>query len=386
MSNINKNQNYVIIANLYSNENYNYNTLIAYQDQNTLENLYILNQFDYDKNNTEILEMLFSGFKSKSKPKEYVNFFIENNKYYAVFKYHQLKNITTFFNKKYNNSHFSERCTILEEILIRIYNMIKIPDEILGSLTEPENILLNTDKNIIFNGNLKNLNKYSDEKTRQKLIYKNIHDIIYTILEPECSMGFNKSLHIVLDKCKNNVYASIPEMIIELKKAEEVSKTNSWISYIKYLYSLRKPIITKLTKSAITLLLIFSVFYLAYNKLTADSRTRSSVFLATIGDTAYNANTEDSTDKTISAENIDNQSGDDSSSNITLSEGLDMEFEDYIVQDKDNITSIAENYYKDTKYATAIATFNGLDISEKLQAGSIIKLPNRTAISLYLAR
>ena len=81
-----------------------------------------------------------------------------------------------------------------------------------------------------------------------------------------------------------------------------------------------------------------------------------------------------------------NQSGDDSSSNITLSEGLDMEFEDYIVQDKDDITSIAENYYKDTKYATAIATFNGLDISEKLQAGSIIKLPNRTAISLYLAR
>ena len=152
------------------------------------------------------------------------------------------------------------------------------------------------------------------------------------------------------------------------------------------MYNLRKPIITKLTKTSVTLLLVLSVFYLVYNNLTKDNRSGTTPVLATIGDTAYNANTQDESDKNISAENIDNQSGDDSNSDITLSEGLDMEFEDYIVQDKDNITSIAEDYYKDTKYATAIATFNGLDISEKLQAGSIIKLPNRTAISLYLAR
>ncbi len=399
MSNLNKNSNYTIIANLYNNINNNsqkntninnnisnYSTLVAYQNENTLDNLYILNQFQYDKNNTSILELLFSAYESSNKPHEYKNFFIENNNYYAVFKYYQYENIKTFFDKNFNDSHFNERCSILEYILIRIYNMNSLPNQIIGCLTELENIVLNKDKDVLFQGNLKNLSKYSDSKTSKKLIFKNIHDIIYTILEPECSMGFNKPLHIILDKCKNLVFESIPELIVELKKAEKLSQTSSWKSYIKYHYELRKPIIQKLSKTAVSSALILGVFYLAYSKLTENTKSASSSALVTIGDTSYNANSEDTSDKNVSIENIDNQSGDDDTANITLSKGLDMEYEDYIVQYGDTISSIAMSYYKENKYATAISTFNGLEVTDKLTAGTILKLPNRTAIALYLSR
>ena len=63
-----------------------------------------------------------------------------------------------------------------------------------------------------------------------------------------------------------------------------------------------------------------------------------------------------------------------------------MEYEDYVVQQDDTISSICDEYYKDKKYATAIATFNGMEITDKLTPGTILKLPNRTAIALYISK
>ena len=75
-----------------------------------------------------------------------------------------------------------------------------------------------------------------------------------------------------------------------------------------------------------------------------------------------------------------------SSENITLTEGLDIAFEDYIVQDGDTVESICEDYYKEKRYETAISTFNGIEVNDKLEAGTILKLPDKTAIALYISR
>ena len=127
------------------------------------------------------------------------------------------------------------------------------------------------------------------------------------------------------------------------------------------------------------------VFYLAYSKLTEGQQSGTAATAVTIGEITYNGNTEDESDKTV-AENIDNQTGTSKTGDIILPAGLDIEFEDYIVQHGDTIASICTNYYKDNRYITAVASFNGIETNETLTAGSIIKLPNRTAIALYLSK
>ena len=215
---------------------------------------------------------------------------------------------------------------------------------------------------------------------------KNIAEIIYTLLELECQAKFNKALHIVLDKCKNGVYRSIPELVIDLKKAEKICKTNSWFAYIKYQLSLRNELISRISKISTVSLIAIGLVYYAYSKLTYGQEAGTAPTVVSIGGVNYNGNKDDESEKTISSENIDSQTGSTQGADIVLSEGLDIEYEDYIVQYDDTIASICNEYYKDSKYITAVATFNGLDVNEKLTAGTIIKLPNKTAIALYTSK
>ena len=85
----------------------------------------------------------------------------------------------------------------------------------------------------------------------------------------------------------------------------------------------------------------------------------------------YSGNAKDESGKSVSTENEDNQTSTKSLAKITLSEGLDMEYEDCIIQYGDTISSICTSYYKDSSYVTAVATFNGIDENAKLTAGTI---------------
>ncbi len=381
MKKINNLTDYVTIANLFQSPSVNIS--VAYKGENTLNNFYIINEFIYDKSDLYIFKKIFSIYSSPKKPEDFVDFFVEEGKFYAVFKYNEATNIKERYNKNLSTTAFDDRCTMLEMILIKIDNLMKFPYDFVGCISEPENIKVDDDKNIHLTYNLKNIAKYRGGNL--KAVFENIHDIIYNLLPSECDAGFNKQLHIVLDKCKNGVYNSIPELIIELKNAEKISKASSWITYIKFLYELKKPLIKKISRTSVATLLVAGVIYLVYSKLTEGQQSNAAANVS-IGNISYNGNAEDESDKTISTENQDNQTNSRSGENITLTQGLDIEYEDYIVQYGDTITSICEQYYKDKKYITAISTFNGLDVETKLTAGTILKLPNRTAIAMYTTK
>ena len=131
------------------------------------------------------------------------------------------------------------------------------------------------------------------------------------------------------------------------------------------------------------------IIYLAYDKLNKDKNESAAINSVEIGNVKYSASNSDESDKTLGEDtsNQDNQSKNTGSSeNITLTEGLDIAFEDYIVQDGDTVESICEDYYKEKRYETAISTFNGIEVNDKLEAGTILKLPDKTAIALYISR
>lgn len=384
MHNADHRSDYVIIASL--SENKDVNVRLTYKGENTLSNMYILNEFPYNKDDLRFFKILFELFHSKNKPKDFVDFFVTNDNFYAVFKYHQHPNIPLKFKKNLIVATFDERCFLLENILIRIEKFYRGNIEFAACISQPKNINIDEENNVYFNFNLQDMSKYSDKT--QKSIFENIHEIIYTILRPEADQGFNKQLHIVLDKCKNGIYTSIPELVIELKKAAETSKASNWWSYIKYQYSLHKPQIMKVAKNLTTIVIVGGLIYIAYSKINAGNNVNPSAVVS-IGNTNYTGNTEDDSEKTLTSESdaeTTKKAEKTNTSKITLSEGLDMEYEDYIVQQDDTVASIAEDYYKDPKYTTAISSFNGIEVNEKLTPGTILKLPNRTAIALYTSK
>lgn len=377
-----KHNDYVIIANLHESEDIN--VKLTYKGENTLENLYILNEIPYNKDKLKIFKILFNLFHSKNKPKNFVDFFVTNNNFYSIFRYYQAPNIPLKFKKDLITAKFEERCFLLENILIRIEKYYKSPIEFIGCISEPKNICIDTENNVYFKFNLENMEKYSGKNTN--VLYEHIHDIIYTLLRPEADQGFNKQLHIVLKKCKNSVYTSIPQLVIELRKAQEVSKANNWWAYIKYRFSLHKPTITRWAKRITTFAMVAGLIYLAYTKLNLGANIPVTGAVS-IGNVNYTADKEDDSDKAMNSESSGNKMPTkQSSSGITLSPGIDIEYEDYIVRQDDTVESIAQNYYQDAKFITAISTFNGIEVNEKLTPGSILKLPNRTAVALYTAR
>lgn len=382
MENSKKNSEYVIIANMFQSEKINVS--IAYKGENTLDNLYIVNEFIYNKDDLYLFKELFSVFNSNRRPKEFIDFFVRNQKFYAIFKYKEAPSIKEKYRKDISTTAFDERCKILEMILIKADGITKSSYDILGCATEVENIKVDDEKNIHINYNLQNIFKYRGASI--SVIFENIRNIILSILPAECEASFNKQLHIILDKCKQGIYTSIPVLVIELKKAEKISKASSWLSYIKYRLSLRRPIINKISRYTLALSVVAGLIYLVYTKITEGQNSDSAAAAVTIGGINYNGNTKDESDKTISTENQDNQNNNASSEDIVLSKGLDIDYEDYIVQQDDTVASICESYYKDNKYITAISTFNGIEITDKLTPGTILKLPNRTAIALYISK
>lgn len=384
MSNINKSLDYVSMASLFEGEGLK--ILVAYKGEKKLENFFILNEFSYNDENLEKFKILFNMFNSSEKPKEFVDFFVEDEKFYAVFTYFQEDSIDKKYSKTFNTSHFDERCKILESILIYFESIYRFPRCILGCISEPGNIRVDEEKNIHFIYDLRNMDKYSDETKSLNLIFENIAKVIYIFLENEAKAKFNKELHIVIDKCKRGVYSSIPQMAVELKRAERISMNSSWGSYISYQLSLRKDTIARVSKLSTVFVIALGIFYLAYNKLNEGQSVNSAPTMVSIGGVNYTGDTQDESDKTVSTENVDNQTGEVKSADIVLSPGLDIQYEDYIVQNGDTITSICNDYYKDEKFITAVASFNGLDVNDMLTAGSILKLPNRTAVALYTSK
>lgn len=378
MQNFKNMSDYTLIGNFHSDENIE--VLIAFKKENTPDNLYILNKIPFIKQNMGIFKKFFFCFNSKNKIPEFEDLFVLDKYFYAIFKYKNCGNIKTNFSRELCVNVFDERCAFLEKILMKLNSLSELPIGALVCVTSPENIAIDDDKKINITYNFSNI--FKNQNCSMADVYKNIGNVIFTILQIEAGVKYNKALHVVLGKCKSGVYSSILELAVDLKRAAKVSKSTSLLSYLKYQLSLRKKLITKFTEYVTVSAAVFGLVYLGYNAITKNTQQASSVQVVSIGDINYTGDTEDTTDKDISTEKKTTKT-ETTNAEINLSPGLDIEYEDYIIQSGDTISGICERYYKDVTLATAVSSFNNLSVNEKLIAGSLLKLPNKTAIALY---
>lgn len=391
MNELPKTTDYTIISELSSNKLLE--VLIAFKEQNTEENLYILNKFKYCDENLEIFKDFFSYFSGENKPKDYLDFFVYEKYFYIVFKYVKGECIVQKYSKELNTTKYEDRCAILDQILIKIDSLHHMPVNGLLCITDPKNIRIDKEKNVRMVYDLtkifdyQNMNKTENkyQNTKRRLFFKNLHDIIFTMLKPEAAPMYNTALRVVLGKTENAVYKGIPQLAVELRRAEEVSKSSTWWTFIKYQYSLRKPLVNRIIRFATTSAVVAGLIWLGYASIMNGTKPSASAAVVTIGNTVYNAGTEDESSKELEAERPRQTAKVVDMSQVSLHEGIDIEYEDHIVQAGETIISICEEHYKNASYANLVATFNSREIKENLTPGSILRLPNRTAVALYIA-
>lgn len=392
-----KENNYVIIANYFESDNVN--VYIAYKDENDNENLFIINEFPIKQETDDIFKSLYFNFCSEKKILEFNDFFTHNKKFYAVFKYEQ-HNLISKFSKNTNTANFDVRIEILEKILIKFQILQeKLPNYVVSAVTCPENVMTdeNNEVKIIYSlqnvfeykKRIEDLSKKGDEKflkkQSQKFIFENIDKVIHQMLAPEFKPFYNYGLRIISKKCKNNIYKSIPQMFVELKKAAVVAKNSTLFSYIKFKFNQRKSFYYGIIKTVLTMFVFILAGNIMFSNLTKGLKPTANPTAVEIGNEVYNTSVEENKNTEVEYESNVAEADKEDMSNVKLSPGLDLPYEDYIVQYDDTVESICKEYYQNVTYKTCVATFNNIGENDILTAGTILRLPNKTSIAYQLA-
>lgn len=378
--------NYTIIGSLFSDQKIE--VFIAYKGRNDNDNLYILNKFPHCEENNDMFMNFFKYFSSKDKIRDFHDMFTFEKHFYLVFKHHKSQPIETKFDKNLCTIAYDDRCLALEAMLMKIDKIHSMPREAMLCITEMRNLCMDEKRDVHITYDLRNIFNYNcnNDFIFKNLLFSNLHQVIFVILQRECEGRFNKPLHIVLKKCKSAIYSSIPEMIVDIRKAEKNSQNYGLLSFIKNQIKMRKKMVLKYSNLALTSIIIIGACTLIYNYINANNqKIKDNVPVVSIGGIKYNADSEDQQSKDVDAKQANKTPKKANVSEISLDPGLDIEYEDYIIQYGDTVETICNNYYQDSSFITPVSTFNAIEPTQKLTAGTILKLPNRTAIALYIS-
>ncbi|BED92569.1 MAG: LysM peptidoglycan-binding domain-containing protein [Candidatus Paraimprobicoccus trichonymphae] len=373
--------NYIQIAKLFSSELIK--VTVSYKNKKIIDkNMYIINKIAYKKETVELFKRLRSIFFGQDKLEDFIEFFISNNNFYCIFRYKDAESINLKYDKKILTSVFEERTQILELILVKIELLKNLPKEILACITKPENIQVDLEKKIYIKYNFQDIFKNDKNLNLDDVISKNIHDIIFTIFQKESQNKYNVKMQMILDKCKNKIYESIPELIIDFKNSEKSIKNSGIVSYIKTQIFLRKYLIKKYTNLAIILAVTAGLSYLVYIKLNEGNKPADSIKLVSIGGINYTADIKDDSKKNIIldgsyvSQTIDTHNIPE----LIISSDSDIDFEDHVVKQTDTLDSICDEYYGTTDYKNSVLSFNNIENQEDIKPGNILKLPDILSI------
>ena len=368
---------YKIIGTLLNNSNFSM-WIASYPQSNSSNNkMYLINRFTQIKNNWTLFRDLFSCYSQPSKPKDIVNFFSSKDSFYVVFNYTKGENIIDKFNDDNNTLNYAKRCQILKELLLKINDLNYFPLYILLCFIDPNNIYIDADNRPQIMYNLSKVEEFKEYDN--SLLFKNLSNIISIILKNELKNKSYGHLKIVLEKCNNNLYKSIPELIVELEKAENLITKQNFVKSIKsYIKRNKKKIIHYSIIFSSVLLICALIFVVPFALKYLDKNGP----VVSLGNIKYNVSSNQNTETEILPIDTDSTKVPDTF-DYSVSPDSGLPSEDYVVQYGDTIESICSEHYSNAKFKTTIETFNNVS-DASLVAGMILKLPTETSASDYI--
>jgi len=342
-----------------------------------LGRLYILNILNYI--NKRLFAELFSCCTEKKMTGDMKNFWIENNKFCAVFKYSPGEQIDLRFSKKRNTLNLQERVELLQEILIKLDSISSLPLPILSRVTRLQNLIIDSKNKFHVLYNMSNLPTY--ESCKESEFYYNVSNIIQAVFQRELSKRNNELIKIIVDKCKNKLYNSIPEMIIEIKKTIPFYIKSDNLGVFKRIYQQHKRSILKTISIASMVAVVVLLCVNIYPTLGNSKNKTGTTEPFTIGKFTYNAYISTAESNVIAASALAENTEKEIEVDLSITPETEIEFEDYIVQNDDTVESICDLFYPNKNFIKTILTFNNLNEDSELISGSILRIPNPTAVN-----
>ena len=339
--------------------------------------LFLINQIS--KNNKKLLTDLFTFANSQNGKSFFEDFFIHGEFFYIVSDYHHAESIQEKLREEKNVYTLEERLEMAETIAIRLNSLSYLPINIRLCLLEPSNICIDLKNDIKINYNLLNISSY--ENCSDKDLFKSLAKVLEIIFEHEIKFLKNQNIKLVIEKCNFNLYDSIAELVVDLKKSTLKKNKNNFILKIKYLCQKYK---SQLKRVSIATLCIASVSLCCFAVVTILNKQPTGINF-TIGDVEYNAALNDSKDNTIKIEKQTSDGSGDIVMDLSIPPEVELDFEDYILKPTDTIQSICNANYSNENFISTIKSYNKLSGDEDLKAGSIIKLPNETMVKDYFS-
>lgn len=334
-----------------------------------------------------IINRCISGFSEidKRKNAEFIECFSENSRLYAVFEYTAGKNIKKYIQSEKLN--ISYRIILFNSVMHKFLEYYHYPGIIRTSVINHENIVV-ADNSVHFNFRIFYMG--GDSRYTEEGVYIEIGNLLKIIFSPAEIKSENK-LQIIAEKCDKNIYKSAAEVIRDIEDAAgAIDKEKSLKTRMLEKKRKMHGLFMKAAAACMALVILYTA-YDYYKKQTAQ------VFLHDNKDTfgsvniTGNTNDNDEIENTVIEVNDINKlnEADDKYSQPEQPENVDLNtqkadesgnepqgtVDEYMVLADDTLYFICLEKYKDVSYIDAVAKYNGIENSNLLYVGQIIKLP-----------
>lgn len=368
---------YEIVGTLSDTENCS--VWIASKKDPTDSNLYLINRFLHSAENLWIFKAFFSYNSSENKSSSMIDFFAVNGSFYIIFKYYNAECISERYTKEETMETFDRRCSVLSSIILKIEGLNTLPIGALVTASNPDNLCIDNDDKIHV---IYALDKINENATMAD-VYKNIAALIKLMLKRELSNKYDKHLPLVIEKCENNIYTSIPELIVDLEMAEKKCQDSNLKTTVLKFVNDNKAKIKKYSIIGGCAVCVLLAPYLIYTLFfTAKDEQVKEVSLGII-------NYMSGTSEEAKLDMIDTSSKKENTSQEVLDLYIypddNVQSQDYIVQYGDTLESICDSFYSSRNFVSTLQGFNSITSNAQLTAGLVIRIPDETDVRTLLS-
>lgn len=265
-----------------------YQDLCVYLARDTKggETSYLVNEISSPQVIRSSLKAMLS-LRKESNISEFEDIFTLNSRLYVVFKYAKPYLLLDYLNK-YRLS-FAERVKLMENYLFQLSSYSHLPPAVLQSLTDPDNINIQRDRDVYFNFSFKPA--YLLAAGDKANLFKRLGSLLKILFAGELSGSGKRELLVVMGKCEKNLYKSIPEMNRDVKG---IDTSSNWDKVREYFHA-RKNTLNLLKNMGLTFLtiVIFIIIYTRFISPGPGAATEPAMPVTQIGEVTLETEEDD---------------------------------------------------------------------------------------------
>ena len=340
--------------------------------------LLLVNRVPHRQETRDFFCALYASYARRGERSDFLELFSINQDFYAVFRYNEGPSLAALCAGCAGAG--GKRLRLLIDALFQVCSTVSgLPDAVVCSMLQPENLLVDDDEKIRLLYQLHPEFLIDDAGCD---IWSEAADLMGFMLEKELKNPCYKFLRNIHRMCGAGLYESLPAFISDLERAAKTMAETGPVQSLKAFFFRNKARLAQLSWLGMVTLFLCLVVYLITELTT--QQTVEGIPISDIGTITYVAAQDEDGDSMQLTDPLQPVTGDGVDFSSLPDRTADLTSEDYVVQPGDTLSSICTDYYGSAGYAALVASFNGLQADQALDAGSILLLPLQDQLAQYM--